>query len=77
VELEDTVIFPEGGGQPWDTGVLRLHDANGDAHEYQVEACIRRGLDAVHRVRVPDASAIDFATLSGSSATPKSAGTGG
>lgn len=69
VELEDTVIFPEGGGQPWDTGVLRLHDANGDAHEYQVEACIRRGLDAVHRVRVPDGSAIDFATLAGAAAT--------
>ncbi|KAL1407111.1 hypothetical protein Q8F55_006525 [Vanrija albida] len=65
VELEDTVIFPEGGGQPWDTGVLRVADANGGTHAFTIEACVRRGLDAVHRVRVPPGSAVDFAALPG------------
>ncbi|TXT05025.1 hypothetical protein VHUM_03845 [Vanrija humicola] len=68
VELEDTVIFPEGGGQPWDTGVLRVRDANGSEHAFAVEACVRRGLDAVHRVRVPEGSSVDFATLEGADA---------
>lgn len=52
VELEDTVIFPEGGGQPFDTGVLRVEGEQG-TREYVVEGCLRKKLDSVHLVRVP------------------------
>lgn len=45
-----------------------MEDANGDGHTFTIEGCVRRGLDAVHLVRVPD-SAIDFSTLPSSSAT--------
>ena len=58
VELEDTVIFPEGGGQPFDTGTLWLEGQNGKG--LRVEGCIRRKLNSVHLVRVPDA---DFGLL--------------
>jgi misacylated tRNA(Ala) deacylase len=30
VALNRTVFFPGGGGQPWDTGVLRWHDGHAD-----------------------------------------------
>ncbi|ODN73823.1 hypothetical protein L202_07349 [Cryptococcus amylolentus CBS 6039] len=54
VELLDTVIFPEGGGQPSDTGVIRLLDPNGGVtQEFPVEMCLRRKLDSVHLVRIP------------------------
>lgn len=69
VMLEDTVLFPEGGGQPWDTGRLSLVDANGSSQSFAVEGVVRRGLDAVHIVRVPSSSAIDFGTVVGQEAT--------
>lgn len=68
VMLEDTVLFPEGGGQPWDTGSLTLTDANGVSHAFAVEGVVRRGLDAVHIVRVPSSSPIDFAAIVGKEA---------
>ncbi|BEJ14469.1 hypothetical protein CspHIS471_0402360 [Cutaneotrichosporon sp. HIS471] len=75
VELEDTIIFPEGkylflnaltigGGQPWDTGTMYVSDAN-ETHALQIEGCIRRKLDAVHMVRVPPGSNVDLTTLAG------------
>ena len=55
VDLEDTVIFPEGGGQPFDTGLLRLGAVEGqnDGVTLVVEGCLRRKLESVHLVRVP------------------------
>lgn len=103
VVLEDTVLFPEGGGQPWDTGFLTLvdeaaigdarnaaitgpNDANGNAEgpnsnlsknehnganpnvensaaTFPVEAVIRRGLEAIHVLRLP--ASLDPASLVG------------
>ncbi|WVO20689.1 uncharacterized protein IAS62_001988 [Cryptococcus decagattii] len=61
VELLDTVIFPEGGGQPSDTGVMRLLDSNGDViHTFPIEMCLRRKLDSVHLVRIPSGVEIDL-----------------
>ncbi|OWT37649.1 cytoplasmic protein [Cryptococcus neoformans Bt1] len=61
VELLDTVIFPEGGGQPSDTGVMRLLDPNGDVtHTFPIEMCLRRKLDSVHLIRIPSGIEIDL-----------------
>jgi Ser-tRNA(Ala) deacylase AlaX len=64
VETEDTPIFPEGGGQPFDTGRMVVEDANGGKKEYVVEGCMRRGLDAVHLIRVQE-SGNGFENLEG------------
>jgi len=55
VELEDTVIFPEGGGQPFDTGRLTLGAVEGQSEglAFVIEGCLRRKLQSVHLVRVP------------------------
>lgn len=45
VEFEDTVLFPEGGGQPHDTGVVTANSAKID-----VVRVLRRQLSAVHIV---------------------------
>ncbi|RXK39145.1 hypothetical protein M231_03650 [Tremella mesenterica] len=50
VQTEDTVIFPEGGGQPCDLGTLYIPSSQ---QTLRIEACLRVGLDAVHLVRVP------------------------
>lgn len=41
VICEDTILFPEGGGQPWDTGALNGHP---------VRSVVRKGSQAIHRV---------------------------
>ncbi|KAH3662570.1 hypothetical protein OGAPHI_005822 [Ogataea philodendri] len=48
VELEDTVLFPEGGGQPSDTGRILVGEQSLD-----VESVIRSGLKALHIVDKP------------------------
>nr|CRX79096.1 hypothetical protein ls5930a1_00144 [Leucosporidium scottii] len=56
VELEDTVLFPEGGGQPSDTGSLyELRDGAvlQDAAPIAVREVLRRGLDAIHYASRP------------------------
>ena len=56
VELLDTVLFPEGGGQPSDTGALvpLVGGQAGDAaRRVNVRQVIRRNLDAVHFVDAP------------------------
>ncbi|POY71709.1 hypothetical protein BMF94_5301 [Rhodotorula taiwanensis] len=58
VELEDTVLFPEGGGQPSDTGrIIPLVEGQGSSaaagEPAQVRQVIRRNLDAVHFVSKP------------------------
>lgn len=44
VELEDTVLFPEGGGQPYDTGMI---------NDVKVHNVQRDGLTAVHLMDSP------------------------
>jgi misacylated tRNA(Ala) deacylase len=48
VILHDTVIFPEGGGQPTDTGVITTVDGT----IWEVVQAKRHGGHAVHYVRV-------------------------
>ncbi|ODV83656.1 hypothetical protein CANARDRAFT_29873 [[Candida] arabinofermentans NRRL YB-2248] len=50
VELEDTILFPEGGGQPSDTGVLIC--ANGEK-KLNVGYIKRDGLKAIHVLEEP------------------------
>ncbi|SGZ55106.1 CIC11C00000005555 [Sungouiella intermedia] len=46
VELEDTILFPEGGGQPSDTGSILLPNLK----QVQVKQVLRKELTAVHVV---------------------------
>ncbi|KAL0950042.1 hypothetical protein HGRIS_010050 [Hohenbuehelia grisea] len=50
VVLHDTIIFPEGGGQPTDTGVI----TTADNQEWNVLQAKRYGGHAVHFVQVKD-----------------------
>lgn len=49
IELEDTNLFPEGGGQPYDTGSIYLPDK----HEIKVLRVIRNQLTALHITNEP------------------------
>ncbi|WWC90141.1 uncharacterized protein L201_005074 [Kwoniella dendrophila CBS 6074] len=61
IELLDTVIFPEGGGQPSDTGYLNTFDSNGGIQDsFRVESCLRKKLDGVHLVRIPPGKQFDL-----------------
>ncbi|KAH0587512.1 Alanyl-tRNA editing protein Aarsd1 [Termitomyces sp. J132] len=51
VILHDTVIFPEGGGQPTDTGLITT---NADGVTWEVLQAKRHGGHAVHYVRVKE-----------------------
>ncbi|GAA5880544.1 hypothetical protein JCM8547_002277 [Rhodosporidiobolus lusitaniae] len=58
VELEDTVLFPEGGGQPSDVGRLYPLPAaagggEGEGEPVEVRQVVRRNLDAVHFCSAP------------------------
>ncbi|KAI9179095.1 hypothetical protein H9P43_005757 [Blastocladiella emersonii ATCC 22665] len=55
VVLEDTVLFPEGGGQPADYGKLEAQGATFDVVDVQ-----RKGTTAVHTVAVPDDAAAEL-----------------
>lgn len=50
VELSDTILFPEGGGQPSDTGLMSL---DGEETQIPVTQVSRSGLRALHRVASP------------------------
>jgi len=50
VILHDTVIFPEGGGQPTDTGIIKTKN---DGVEWEVIQAKRHGGHSVNYVRVP------------------------
>lgn len=56
VELEDTVLFPEGGGQPFDTGRFTLPDNR----TVPVKMVLRKELTAVHVTEepVPEGSSV-------------------
>ncbi|WWC67259.1 uncharacterized protein I206_101167 [Kwoniella pini CBS 10737] len=62
IELLDTVIFPEGGGQPSDTGHIKsLQSGNNEEHHsFVIEGCLRKKLDSVHLVRVPPGQVINW-----------------
>lgn len=51
VELEDTVLFPEGGGQPSDTGLFVVEQDG--SKEVPVEKVRRDGVKALHLVDEP------------------------
>lgn len=51
VILHDTVIFPEGGGQPSDTGIIKI----ADGRTWTVTQAKRHGGHAVHYVRADQA----------------------
>ncbi|QLL34291.1 hypothetical protein HG536_0G01500 [Torulaspora globosa] len=50
VELHDTILFPEGGGQPSDTGVLKVLDGPNANESVVVSHVAREGLHAKHCV---------------------------
>lgn len=50
VELQDTILFPEGGGQPSDTGVLKVLDGPNANELVAVSHVARVGLHAKHCV---------------------------
>ncbi|KAH9483046.1 Alanyl-tRNA editing protein Aarsd1 [Psilocybe cubensis] len=50
VLLHDTVIFPEGGGQPTDTGII---ETTADGKAWEVVQAKRHGGHAVHYVKLP------------------------
>ena len=51
VLLSDTVIFPTGGGQPNDTGSIRIKEGSDDV--VQVINCERVGMNAIHTTNGP------------------------
>ncbi len=60
VILKDTVIFPEGGGQPTDTGIIKTTDGT----VWEVIQAKRHGGHAVHYVRVPTTTPTEDALMS-------------
>jgi misacylated tRNA(Ala) deacylase len=56
VILHDTVLFPEGGGQPSDVGLIALYDGDGQlGPELDVIEIKRRGGTAIHFVKAEGA----------------------
>jgi misacylated tRNA(Ala) deacylase len=49
--LKDTVLFPEGGGQPTDHGKIFIK-SQGEEKSLQVSNVIRKGADAIHFVEL-------------------------
>ncbi|CAI4036066.1 hypothetical protein SMKI_14G2820 [Saccharomyces mikatae IFO 1815] len=53
IELQDTILFPEGGGQPSDSGFLKIIEEDGDSsviRKILVSHVSRSGLHAKHHV---------------------------
>jgi misacylated tRNA(Ala) deacylase len=67
VILHDTVIFPEGGGQPTDTGLLTTSDGK----TWTVIQAKRHGGHAVHYVQVTDVESALKVFTPGSTVTAK------
>lgn len=47
---KDTILFPEGGGQPTDKGSLIFKSESGKEEKFQVVNVVRKGPDAIHSV---------------------------
>ena len=58
VILQDTIIFPEGGGQPTDTGIITT---TLDASVWQVVQAKRHGGHAVHYVKIQSGHDVESA----------------
>ena len=56
--LQDTIIFPEGGGQPTDTGFITT---TSDASVWQVVQAKRHGGHAVHYVKIQSGHDVESA----------------
>lgn len=52
IELKDTILFPEGGGQPSDSGFLKIVKTDGEDELIPVPFILRKGLHAMHHVDV-------------------------
>ena len=53
VELKDTILFPEGGGQPSDSGYFKIINDEVEVAEpvlIPVLSVIRKGLHAIHHI---------------------------
>lgn len=50
IQLLDTILFPEGGGQPWDHGTLTAKGDDGVSASIPVRKVVRRKLEAIHYV---------------------------
>lgn len=53
IQLLDTILFPEGGGQPWDHGVLSFEDSKGQMMQVPIQKVLRRKLEAIHYAPSP------------------------
>lgn len=52
---DELVLFPEGGGQPSDSGTFQVINPDGSLEEEQINVreVLRRGLDAIHFCNKP------------------------
>jgi misacylated tRNA(Ala) deacylase len=48
IQLLDTILFPEGGGQPWDHGTLTFNEEDGKVTVAPIRKVLRRKLEAIH-----------------------------
>lgn len=48
IQLLDTILFPEGGGQPWDHGTLSIGNDDGGPSVIPIRKVLRRKLEAIH-----------------------------
>ncbi|SCU90353.1 LAME_0E08174g1_1 [Lachancea meyersii CBS 8951] len=53
IEFQDTILFPEGGGQPGDSGFIIVNGHLAEAQKIAVSQVVRKGLYAVHYVDQP------------------------
>ncbi|RDW64576.1 hypothetical protein BP6252_10227 [Coleophoma cylindrospora] len=56
IQLHDTILFPEGGGQPWDHGTLTFKSEDGQAQITPIRKVLRRKLEAIHYSASPIAA---------------------
>lgn len=53
IQLLDTILFPEGGGQPWDHGTLSFSGPDGQKTDVSIQKVLRRKLEAIHYAPTP------------------------
>lgn len=63
VQLLDTILFPEGGGQPWDHGTLEFKkEGSAEVQTTPITKVLRRKLEAIHYspVEIPPGTKVDI-----------------